>query len=161
MFTRGNMEVCCKILSSKDSHMYRDLRLESLKLSPESFGSSYEEQSQLPKLFFEKLIEEQCETHVMIGAFENGQLVGLCGLIPTDSGDSLEVVQMYVSASARGKSVGQQLLSKACSILSSRLEGKLELTVYVNNDAAIASYEKFGFKQASKTDQEIVMNFEP
>ncbi|USD64094.1 GNAT family N-acetyltransferase [Vibrio sp. SCSIO 43136] len=155
------MEVFCKKLSSEDSRMYRDLRLESLKLSPESFGSSYEEQSQLPKLFFEKLIEEHSETHVMIGAFANGQLVGICGLIPTDCGDALEVVQMYVSATARGKSVGQQLLSKACSILSSRLESKLELTVYLSNDAAINAYEKFGFKQVFKTEHEMVMNFEP
>lgn len=155
------MEVQCKILKAKDSLKYRELRLDSLRLYPEAFGSDYETQSQLPKLFFERMIEDESEEYVMIGAFDDGVIVGLCGLIPLKHIGSLEVVQMYVSSHARGKSIGQALLSKAKSILVARNEQKLELTVYSNNASAIKAYESFGFTQVASKDDEIVMNFKP
>lgn len=38
------MEVYCRVLEAEDSRAYRELRLESLKLHPECFGSGYEKQ---------------------------------------------------------------------------------------------------------------------
>ena len=52
------MEVRCKVLKSEDSLKYREVRLESLSLHPECFGSGYEAQSKMPKLYFEGLIEK-------------------------------------------------------------------------------------------------------
>ena len=52
------MEVRCKVLKSEDSLKYREVRLESLRLHPECFGSGYEAQSKMPKLYFEGLIEK-------------------------------------------------------------------------------------------------------
>jgi len=155
------MEIHCKILKCKDSRNYRELRLESLKLYPESFGSGYETQSKLPKLFFERLIEDESEECVMIGAFSGEELVGLCGLIPVEQTGSLEVVQMYVSSNFRGKSIGKMLLSKAKSVLLSRSESKLELMVYSSNFVALKSYDSFGFNRVADNGNEIVMTFEP
>ncbi|HGS4649909.1 TPA: GNAT family N-acetyltransferase, partial [Vibrio cholerae] len=75
------MDVYCKILKPQDSQKYRELRLESLRLYPEAFGSDYKTQSQLPKLFFEQMIEKESNDHIMLGAFYNNELVGLCGLL--------------------------------------------------------------------------------
>ncbi len=58
------MDVHCKILESKDSLKYRALRLESLRLHPECFGSGYEAQSKMPKLYFEGLIESASQESV-------------------------------------------------------------------------------------------------
>ncbi|EGQ7962725.1 GNAT family N-acetyltransferase [Vibrio parahaemolyticus] len=159
MSTRGNMEVYCKILKPQDSLKYRELRLESLRLYPEAFGSDYKTQSQLPKLFFEQMIEKESNDHIMLGAFYNNELVGLCGLISLEQSHSLEIVQMYVSPNARGKSIGQTLLTKAKSVLQDRNEDRLELTVYSGNFAAIKSYKKFGFIRVASQAKEIVMHF--
>ncbi|TQQ44196.1 GNAT family N-acetyltransferase [Vibrio cholerae] len=159
MFTRGNMDVYCKILKPQDSQKYRELRLESLRLYPEAFGSDYKTQSQLPKLFFEQMIEKESNDHIMLGAFYNNELVGLCGLLPLEQSHSLELVQMYVSPNVRGKSIGQTLLTKAKSVLQDRNGDRLELTVYKGNLAAIKSYEKFGFIRVASQLKEIVMHF--
>ena len=103
------MDVDCKIVASKDSLKYRAVRLESLKLHPECFGSGYETQSQLPTLYFEGLIESGNQESVMIGAFVGEDLVGLCGLTPA-GGNALEIIQMYVSARFRGQAIGSKML---------------------------------------------------
>ncbi|WP_252374635.1 GNAT family N-acetyltransferase [Vibrio parahaemolyticus] len=95
----------------------------------------------------------------MLGAFYNKKLVGLCGLISLEQTQSFELVQMYVSPNARGKSIGQTLLTKAKSVLQDRNEDRLELTVYSGNLAAIKSYEKFGFVSVVSQPKEIVMHF--
>ncbi|TQP21872.1 GNAT family N-acetyltransferase [Vibrio cholerae] len=159
MFTRGNMDVYCKILKPQDSQKYRELRLESLRLYPEAFGSDYKTQSQLAKLFFEQMIEKESNDHIMLGAFYNNELVGLCGLLFLEQSHSLELVQMYVSPNVRGKSIGQTLLTKAKSVLQDRNGDRLELTVYKGNLAAIKSYEKFGFIRVASQLKEIVMHF--
>lgn len=153
------MEVYCKILKPQDSLKYRELRLESLRLYPEAFGSDYKTQSQLQKLFFEQMIEKESNDHIMLGAFYNKELVGLCGLISLEQSNSFELVQMYVSPNVRGKSIGQTLLTKAKSVLQERNEDRLELTVYSGNLAAIKSYEKFGFIRVASQPKEIVMHF--
>ncbi|WP_255554518.1 GNAT family N-acetyltransferase [Moritella sp. 24] len=96
------MNVYYKMLKGGDSIAYRALRLESLKLHPECFGSGYEEQSQLSQLYFEKLIEQKSTKGIMLGAFNGRELIGLCGLIPSTS-TAIEIIQMYVAKKARGK----------------------------------------------------------
>lgn len=54
-----------------DSKPYRDIRLESLKLEPESFGVSFEEQSKLPKLLFEKAPEQPIDDDSSSGHLTN------------------------------------------------------------------------------------------
>lgn len=151
----------CKILKRQDSLKYRELRLESLKMHAELFGSDHETQSKLPKLFFERMIEDENENYVMIGAFSGQDLIGLCGLIPRDKKNSLEIVQMYVTSNARGKSTGQRLLSKAGSVLLNCSANTLELTVYSSNYVAIKSYESFGFNRVVDNGNEIIMTFQP
>jgi phosphoribosylglycinamide formyltransferase-1 len=154
------MTVYCKVLEPKDSQQYREVRLASLKLHPESFGSGYEAQCKLPKLYFEALIEDESQESVMIGAFYGDTLVGLCGLTPVKEADTLEVIQMYVSPVFRKKAVGHQLLSTAKSILYARPEKRLILTVYPSNHAAIHVYKKFGFNRLKENKDKIVMAFD-
>ena len=154
------MDVDCKIVASKDSLKYRAVRLESLKLHPECFGSGYEAQSQLPTLYFEGLIESGNQESVMIGAFVGEDLVGLCGLTPA-GGNALEIIQMYVSARFRGQAIGSKMLAKANTILESRSEKELRLTVFASNVAAIKVYQDFGFETKTTDGNELVMTFQP
>ena len=52
------MDIIYRKLAAADSKTYREIRLEGLKLDPESFGVSFEEQSNLSKLMFEKALEQ-------------------------------------------------------------------------------------------------------
>ncbi|WP_394244680.1 GNAT family N-acetyltransferase [Vibrio astriarenae] len=154
------MEVQCKVLKAEDSRVYRELRLESLRKNPEAFGSDYQTQSQLSKLFFEEVLETGSRNNIMLGALCEGKLVGLCGLISQKETKSLELVQMFVAPECRGQSIGKALLSKAESILQSRHEDSLTLTVYTDNEAAIRAYESFGFTKVFQHDNEIMMKFQ-
>lgn len=154
------MEIHCKILAPQDNKQYRAVRLESLRKHPECFGSGYEAQCKLPKLYFEDLIERASQESVMIGAFADEALIGLCGLTPAEETGALEVIQMYVAQAYRGKAVGQQLLFMAKSILNNRAESKLVLTVFSDNHAAIRVYERFGFQRVGVAGNEILMAFE-
>ena len=48
MFIKGSMDIQYRALMPADSFQYRQIRLESLKLHPECFGSGYQEQVNHP-----------------------------------------------------------------------------------------------------------------
>ncbi|MGF1765550.1 GNAT family N-acetyltransferase [Aliivibrio kagoshimensis] len=153
------MEIRCRVLKSEDSLKYREVRLESLRLHPECFGSGYEAQSKMPKLYFEGLIEINSQESIMIGAFVDDKLIGLCGLTPSGE-SSLEIIQMFVFSDFRGRGVSRKLLNEAKSILSLRQETSLQLTVFASNVIAIKAYEKSNFMRKSSVGNELLMSFE-
>ena len=140
------MDIKYRALNPEASLQYRHIRLESLKLHPDCFGSKYLEQVNLQTLYFERLIEEGCENNVMLGAFYESKLVGLCG-ITIQSSETAEITQMYVEFNYRGNSIGVNLLSLAKQYASTRFKvATLNLTVYADNESAISAYKKSGFK---------------
>jgi ribosomal protein S18 acetylase RimI-like enzyme len=159
-FKETIMQVSCRLLGKNDSSAYRVLRLESLQLHPELYGASFKEQSELNKLYFQTLLEEESEQGAMIGAFIGEKLVGLCGLLSREDGRSLEVVQMYVSQAFRGRSLGSIMLQKAKSVLDSRIENELTLTVYKLNTAAIDLYQKSKFELIDQSEKEYRMSYQ-
>ena len=158
------MDIKYRALNPEDSLQYRHIRLESLKLNPDCFGSKYLEQVNLQTLYFERLIEEGCENNIMLGAFYESKLVGLCG-ITIQSSETAEITQMYVEFKYRGNSIGVNLLSLAKQYASTRFKvATVNLTVYADNESAIKSYEKSGFKIAESMPEldgnELYMEFE-
>lgn len=158
------MDIKYRTLKPEDSLQYRHVRLESLKLHPECFGAKYLEQINIQTLYFERLIQDGYESNIMLGAFHGNKLIGLCGVTEVSS-DVAEIIQMYVESGYRGKSIGVQLLSLAKQYASTELNvTTLKLAVYPENQSAIRSYEKSGFKvqalAADLTDGELCMVFE-
>ncbi|RXJ70421.1 GNAT family N-acetyltransferase [Veronia nyctiphanis] len=154
------MTIRCRVLESGDAASYRELRLESLQLHPESYGSSYEDEQSKPELFFENQIRDKHSKNIMIGAFDNSVLVGLCGLI-SDELNQFLVVQMYVKEAYKGQGIGQALISEAKSLLIQYQRSRLVLAVYKHNKQALNSYLRAGFQEASRQDNEIVMYLAP
>ena len=153
------MEFTCRVLESKDSLDYRRIRLESLHSNPESFGAKYEEQVGLQKLYVEELLEQRSNLIVMLGAFVDAELIGLCGL-KINNDKQFEIIQMYVAGKVRGQGVSQKLLKLAISTLKNRRVTSLILTVYVDNDVALKTYKNAGFKIQSQQENEIIMIYE-
>ncbi|QUM88956.1 GNAT family N-acetyltransferase [Moritella sp. 36] len=152
------MEIYCRVLKAEDSRAYRELRLESLKLHPECFGSGYTEQSKLPKLYFEDCLEQGSTKSAMLGAFIGNELVGLCGLTPSTS-KKIEIIQMYVVKKNRGLGIAFKLLDLAKCYLKHFNSNSLILTVYQTNLSAIKVYQDAGFDVISSQNGEIQMAF--
>ena len=137
-----------KILGPKDAIAYRAIRLEALKKYPEYFGSGYEQQVQLEKLYFERLIEEGSEKGKMAGVFIDNQLVGVCGVTfeTTVLPNAGEVIQMYVKPEYQSKGFGKSLMLKIKEICDSCAISTVLLEVVKDNESAIKVYKQSGYK---------------
>ena len=146
------MKISYQKLEPVDSKQYRNIRLESLKLHPESFGSTFEEQSKLPKLMFEKAIEQPVDDRFVIGAFDQQVLIGICGFVPfvldnnPDLGKTGAIIQMYVKPAYSGRKIGLNLVKAVIqeAFKISDLE-QIVLGVQEGNVRAIRIYEQAGF----------------
>lgn len=133
-------------LGAKDAEIYRVIRLESLRLHPEAFGSSYEEEKEAP---VEKY-RDSLPTVYTFGAFDNGSLVGVVTLFPEGKRKMkhrASIFAMYVSESVRGQGVGKRLVEAA--IAQARELGGIEqihLQVVTSNESAIRLYSSLGFE---------------
>jgi len=158
------MNISYRTLVAVDSRHYRDIRLESLKLHPESFASTFEEQSKLPKLMFEKALEQPVDDRFVMGAFDQQTLIGMCGFIPVSSDhDDLRnagaIIQMYVKPAYRGRKIGLGLI-KAVLQEAFKLPGidQIVLGVMKGNMSAIRVYEQAGFERYTPVGRETDVN---
>ena len=148
-------------LKPQESGEYRLLRLESLKIYPNCFGSKYEVEKQKENLAFESYIENSNQESFIVGAFQKDQLIGICGFYRLQDRQSRhkgEIIQMYVQEAYQGRNIGYSLLLKTIAIAFT-LEDleQINLEVMTENKAARNVYEKAGFleygRQRSYTDE--------
>jgi ribosomal protein S18 acetylase RimI-like enzyme len=140
-------------LVPSDAAAFQRLRLYSLQESPTAFGSSYEEEVGRPL----EAISESLALRYLFGAFENEVLVGIVG-VGRESGLKQNhfgfVRSMYVEPSSRKNGIGTALIRHAMQVLG-EMPGlrQVTLSVTADNDAAISTYEKFGFKVYGKVPE--------
>lgn len=144
------MSIIIRKLQPHESAVYREVRLSCLKRVPEYFGSTYEEEILNPKLMFETFIENDSPDHVMFGAFDDEQLIGITGFNRMARQRAMhrgEIVQVYVDSSYRGQNIGEKLIRRTLEYAFT-LEGieQVQLSVIANNHIAVKLYEKIGFK---------------
>ncbi len=84
-------------------------------------------------------------------AEEDGKILGGAGIYPSNGlpSDTVELVKMYMSASSRGKGIGKQLMLKCIEFAKSIGYQKIYLETMPELSAAVAAYEKLGFKSLS------------
>ncbi|KKC99445.1 GNAT family N-acetyltransferase [Photobacterium halotolerans] len=151
------MAMIIRALTPADIPAYRDIRLESLRLYPDCFGASYEEQRQLPILYFERNIASQSLQHTMLGVFEGEELIGLCGVSERENRTVL-LTQMYVKSRCQGAGVGVALINAAKHTAAEKHQARvIELDVYPHNLAAKRRYEQAGFQVTDQTADELIM----
>ncbi|PCH96753.1 MAG: GNAT family N-acetyltransferase [Bacteroidetes bacterium] len=161
------MGITYRKLSSKDLVDYREIRLESLKEYPDSFGASYEDQKIKKKLGFEEYIEQEHPDKFIVGAFDNTQLVGICGFFREDNAKRMnagEIIQMYVKSKYQSNKVGYWLLQATLDeALRIKEIDNVELGVYASNQSANtlcekAGFEEYGFKENQFNDRGTQLN---
>lgn len=133
-----------KKLSEKDWALWKDIRLEALKLHPEAYGTSYEEELVCSdEYFMQNLINTD-----IFGAFSRNQLVGIAGFALNQHKKLKHkgiLFTLYITEHYRGQGIANQLLE---TIIHHAQERVLQLHCGVNttNQQAIQLYQKHGFQ---------------
>jgi ribosomal protein S18 acetylase RimI-like enzyme len=134
-----------RLLANVDAAKYREIRLESLRLHPEAFASTFERESEQPLPWFEDRITEGN----IFGAFVGDELVGVAGCWPQQGpkvGHKAVLWGMYVRPAARQLGLGRRLVEAVVNHAASRVE-QLQLSVVSANEAAFGLYRSMGFSE--------------
>jgi RimJ/RimL family protein N-acetyltransferase len=143
-------------LSSTDSILYRDIRLEALRCSPEAFGSTFEaENVQSLNWFSDRLVRAE-----VFGAFRDSELLGIAGFFIQQGLKQAHkgmLWGMYVRPNVRNGGIGRRLAEAIIDLARQRVE-LIQLMVVSDNDQARRLYASLGFfeygieKKALKQD---------
>ncbi|MHC2438752.1 GNAT family N-acetyltransferase [Bradyrhizobium sp. USDA 4451] len=127
-----------------DAALYRDIRLEALRMSPEAFGSAYETESVHPVEWF---AERLTRGAVILGAFRGDEIAGIVGFVAAEGPKQRHkgaLVSMYVRPAARRGGVGRLLVEAALELAAETVE-LVQLVVVKGNEPAVRLYESMGF----------------
>ena len=131
-------------LDEDDVDIWRKIRLESLEIDTESFGSCYEEEV----IYSESEWKKELKEDSVFGAFETGMLVGVVRfhrftIVKERHRGALYA--MYVMPKYRGRGIANSLVKVAIEHARSCVL-TLRLGCATNKIAAIELYKKNGFK---------------
>ena len=121
-----------------DWEAWRDLRLRSLRDSPDAFGSTYERETG----FSEILWRERLTQGPRVLVLEDGTPVALGGGYPDDAG--LMVFGMWTDPAHRGRGHARAILDVVTGWAAER-RLPVELHVALVNPGARAAYAAYGF----------------
>ncbi|MGH6925374.1 MAG: GNAT family N-acetyltransferase [Propylenella sp.] len=128
-----------------DAALYREIRLESLRASPEAFGSDDATESALP---FEHFVTRLADSHVL-GAFRGDELVGIAGFAVARGVKSAHkgfLWGVYVRPRARANGVARKLIEAVLAAADGQVE-LIQLTVERGNLKACRLYNSLGFSE--------------
>jgi ribosomal protein S18 acetylase RimI-like enzyme len=145
-----NSNIDYRILESKNLNEYKEIRFECLKNNAENFGILYEEEINSKSLKFDKIITEKNGIDFLLGAFENENLIGICGFIQQKKIKTRhigEISQMYVKPEFNRKGIATGLIKLAIEKVFNNNVEQIILGVINSNVKALNLYLKMGFIQ--------------
>lgn len=85
-------------------------------------------------------------------AEENGEIVGSCGIYPTENlpQDTAELVKFYLTKNSRGQGTGRALMEIALEAAKQMGYRKIYIESLPEFNKAVSIYEKQGFKHLDK-----------
>lgn len=134
-----------RLVAPADAESFRAVRLEALRKSPEAFSSDYRDEAEWPLERF----AGRLETSLVLGAFEEGRLVGMAGFYVEPGAKRVHkgyLVGVYVRPSARGRGLARRLVSAILGEARERVEIVL-LGVGRANTTARRLYTELGFQE--------------
>ena len=139
------MSFAIRPLDPAEPELYREIRLEALRLHPDAFGAAFEDEAARPLTFF----EQRLSGNVIFGGFRGAELLGTAGFMP-ETGVKREhkahLWGMYVRAPARGTGLAGELVQAVLNHAKERVV-LIQLSVVIGNAGARRLYERFGFTQ--------------
>jgi GNAT superfamily N-acetyltransferase len=132
-----------RLEAGPDTEIFREIRLESLKVAPESFGMDFGTESGKPLEWF----AERLTSSDMFGAFHGEDLLGIAGFYvePTARRAHKGVIWgVYVRPKARSAGVARSLIEAVLAEATGRVE-QINLIVERGNLHARRLYTSLGF----------------
>jgi len=146
-------------LDATDVHILRPVRLDALRLHPEAYSSSYEEESQTPPDDLARRLLLPPAT--MFGGFSGDTLVGIAGLraeTRVKTRYKAHLFSVYVDAAHRRSGLGRALAETAITHARDAGCRLVQLTVTVGNDAARQVYMGLGFRTYGIEPRALMVN---
>lgn len=139
-----------RALTSADVAEYRRVRLESLRLEPQNFGSSAEIEAAFDDATW--LIRVQPPGGVVLGVWDRDTLLAMCTVIVSyvNNTDAM-LVGMWTGPGARRRGFGRQLVEAAIGFARAHHFPRLVLGVVEENIGAIALYKECGFAMTGES----------
>jgi len=139
-----------KLTTPEEAQKYREIRLECLQNYPQSFASSFENQSKLTELAFEKYILDHNPANFVVGAFDGDQLIGISAFAQEPKAKRAHegsVIQVYIKPTYQGKQIGKHLLNYViqAAFALPAIE-QLIISAVNENKGALRLYEQLGFE---------------
>ncbi len=142
-----------RLLEADDWEITKSITLESLKDSPQAFGTNYEKNlgyDEAKWRSYSTSISSGSHANTIIAFDETGQAVGKAILI-IRSEDNAEIAGMYVNPKHRGQGLGRKLIEKAIeSIPEDKGIKTLEMSVNPVQIPAYKLYVSLGFEEVKK-----------
>ena len=136
-------DIFIRQLTPEDAALYRSIRLEGLKESPEAFGSTFEAEFTKPLAwFFDRL-----SSSVVFGAIRDAKILGVTAFAVRQEEKEAHkglLWGMYVRPDARGAGVARRLVEAVIARATGRVE-LVQLSVVVDNEPARRLYARLGF----------------
>ncbi|MCG6542768.1 GNAT family N-acetyltransferase [Pseudomonas sp. KSR10] len=149
-------EVEIKIITPDEWELYKLARLNSLKESPDYFGSIYDQEAVLSDAEWRSRLDlkfRDVDALPLIAELK-GQPVGIAwGFIHKPNLQVAHIYQMWVSPELRGKGIAKSLLLKIKTWALGRGCSLMALGVTTSNEAAVNLYKKFGFIAAGQLEE--------
>ena len=130
-------------LEPSDAALFREIRLEGLRISPEAFGSTFEKEDAEPLSWFETVLGRTA----IFGAFLDGTLAGVAAYAAQERSKQAHKATlwgMYVRNTARNSGLGKKLVAAVLDHARERVE-MVQLSVVSENDDARRLYSASGF----------------
>jgi GNAT superfamily N-acetyltransferase len=131
-------------LCPDDWTRWRDMRLSALREAPEAFCASlsdWEHQGE------QRWRDRLADVSVNFIALLDGRDAGMVSAMASDQ--EVELLSMWVAPFARGKSVGDELVSAVITWSESQQAPRLILRVLDGNHRAVTLYSRHGFEYES------------
>ncbi|MBV9559897.1 MAG: GNAT family N-acetyltransferase [Bradyrhizobium sp.] len=134
-----------RLLTPDEAALYRDIRLDGLRETPDAFASTFAREDAMTLAWFaERIVRGN-----IFGAFSGDALVGVAGYWPQEGAKvshKAGLWGMYVRPAARGSGIGGRLIEAVVGHATGRVE-LLQLGVASGNEAALRLYRKMGFSE--------------
>jgi ribosomal protein S18 acetylase RimI-like enzyme len=136
-------------MGPSDWRALRDVRLAMLLDTPAAFASTYANEAVLSDAEWQARVKGSTTWHARLGDRPVGSVT--CYRPPGQPKGEACLVALWVSASARGRGVGEALVSALQAEAHSRGLSRLVLDVAHANRAAIRLYARMGFTPTGRT----------
>ncbi len=137
------MNFVIRPLRADEAELYREIRLEALRLHPEAFSAAFEQEAVQPPAFFERRLTGG----TVFGGFRDQEILGIAGFMQeagVKRAHKGHLWGMYVRAAARGTGLARGLVEAVLEYAQKRVE-LVQLSVIVGNVPAHSLYVSLGF----------------